>query len=177
MKFKSFYSLIRADQKLDVAPFLPRENPSCIFIATNTDAYDSIGGLDEKMERMMPGTGALVAAVEVASGVNPVGLLGSAYHPFPCHFHSLNIQPTHQQVVVGKEGPWMLTHLQKSYGVNPQRSCMIGDRLDTDIAMGHAGGMWTILTLSGVSTLKDAEAATARGQGPDGIMESIADLL
>ena len=81
-----------------------REIPGCIFVATNTDNADSIGSKDgpTSVPRMMPGTGGLVAAVSIASGVKPV--------------------------VVGKEGTWLLSHLQTDYGLVPSSSCMIGDR-------------------------------------------------
>jgi hypothetical protein len=44
-----------------------RELPGCLFVATNMDHADVIGN-----NRMMPGTGALVAALQVASGMEPV---------------------------------------------------------------------------------------------------------
>jgi ribonucleotide monophosphatase NagD (HAD superfamily) len=44
-----------------------RELPGCLFVATNLDHADHIGN-----NRMMPGTGALVAALQVASGMEPV---------------------------------------------------------------------------------------------------------
>lgn len=44
-----------------------RELPGCTLVATNLDHGDNIGN-----GRMMPGTGGLVAAVEVASGVKAV---------------------------------------------------------------------------------------------------------
>ncbi len=47
-----------------------REIPGCLFVATNGDHADKIGSNG----RMMPGTGGIVAAVEVASGVTPVRL-------------------------------------------------------------------------------------------------------
>lgn len=40
----------------------------CLLVATNLDCADNIGA-----GRMMPGTGGLVAAVEVASGRTAVG--------------------------------------------------------------------------------------------------------
>ena len=90
----------------DVCYFFFREIPGCLFIATNTDSADSIGevhgGLMSGVTRMMPGTGGLVAAVSAASGVSPV--------------------------VVGKEGPWLLSHLQADYALMPTSACMIGDR-------------------------------------------------
>jgi len=91
--------------KMMFQPITFREIPGCIFIATNTDSADSIGeayGGPNSVPRMMPGTGGLVAAVSVASGVSPV--------------------------VVGKEGPWLLSHLQADYALIPSSACMIGDR-------------------------------------------------
>lgn len=122
-----------------------RELPGCLFVATNTDCADSLGG-----DRMMPGTGGLVAAVRIASGVDPL--------------------------VVGKEGPWLLQHLEDEFRVDPSKSCMIGDRLDTDIAMGRAGGMKTVLVLSGVSTLEEAWEAQGKGEGPDVVVPGLGTL-
>lgn len=54
-----------------------RELPGCALVATNLDCADHIGGGggphgEGRGGRMMPGTGGLVAAVEVASGVKAV---------------------------------------------------------------------------------------------------------
>jgi hypothetical protein len=43
------------------------ELPGCLFVATNLDHADYIGN-----NRMMPGTGALVAALQVATAMEPV---------------------------------------------------------------------------------------------------------
>lgn len=42
--------------------------------------------------------------------------------------------------------------------------------------MGRAGGLKTVLTLSGVSTLPDAQAAAAAGTGADVIVNALANL-
>ena len=34
----------------------------------------------------------------------------------------------------------MLEHICRSFGISPGQICMVGDRLDTDIAFGQAGG-------------------------------------
>lgn len=52
----------------------------------------------------------------------------------------------------------------------------VSRRLDTDVAMGRAGGLKTVLTLSGVSTLQDAQAAAAAGTGADVIVSALANL-
>jgi hypothetical protein len=71
----------------------------------------------------MPGTGGLVAAVETASGAKAVN--------------------------VGKGGPWLFPFLCESLDLTPASTAVVGDRLDTDIAMARAGGMLSILPLTG----------------------------
>eukprot|EP00798_Chlamydomonas_sp_ICE-L_P006189 gene6189-2806_t len=115
--------------RLVYASICLREIPGCLFVATNPDHADHIGG-----GRMMPGTGGLVAAVELASGVKPL--------------------------VVGKGGPWLLPFLCSKCGLtDPSKAAIIGDRLDTDIALGREGGLRAILTLTGVSTLEEAQSS------------------
>jgi ribonucleotide monophosphatase NagD (HAD superfamily) len=53
------------------------------------------------------------------------------------------------QVNVGKGGDWLFDHLMQRYQIQPSRTAMIGDRLDTDIAMGKQGGLMTLLPLTG----------------------------
>jgi ribonucleotide monophosphatase NagD (HAD superfamily) len=50
---------------------------------------------------------------------------------------------------VGKGGPWLFPYLLSRYGLAPEETCIIGDRLDTDIAMGQEGGLVTLLPLTG----------------------------
>lgn len=56
--------------KLVYASCCLRELPGCVFVATNTDHADKIGGANPG--RMMPGTGCLVAALETATGQRAV---------------------------------------------------------------------------------------------------------
>ena len=51
---------------------------------------------------------------------------------------------------------------------------MVGDRLETDIAMGHAAGMATALPLTG-ATSREMLATTSIK--PDYVLERLADLL
>jgi hypothetical protein len=53
------------------------------------------------------------------------------------------------QVNVGKGGAWLFPYLLERYGLAPEQTCIIGDRLDTDIAMGREGGLVTLLPLTG----------------------------
>jgi len=56
----------------------------------------------------------------------------------------------------------------------PADAClMVGDRLETDIAMGRRVGMSTALVLSGVTRREDLAHSLIQ---PDYVLDSIADL-
>jgi 4-nitrophenyl phosphatase len=95
------------------------------FIATNTDpTYPVAGGL-------LPGGGAIVSAVQVATGVMPE--------------------------VAGKPHPPMRA-LLRSRGIG--EAWVIGDRVDTDIALADAEPDWrSILVLTGVTPADHASGA------------------
>jgi len=112
------------------------------FVATNLDRTFPAEG------RLLPGAGAIVAAVEAAAGRAP-------------------------DVVIGKPGLELARALEASTGVTPGMTILVGDRLDTDIALGRAAGMQTVLVLSGVSTRADLVAGSPE---PDAILESLAEL-
>lgn len=52
---------------------------------------------------------------------------------------------------------------------------MVGDRLDTDIALGKQGGLVTVLVLTGVAQPSDVEGL-ATGERPDFVLPSLASL-
>uniref|UniRef100_A0A1A7Z4G2 Glycerol-3-phosphate phosphatase n=1 Tax=Iconisemion striatum TaxID=60296 RepID=A0A1A7Z4G2_9TELE len=107
--------------------------------------------------KAVPGTGCLLQAVETAAQrrAQTVGK--------PCHF--------------------MFDCLASKFDVDRDRCLMVGDRLDTDILLGSNCGLKTLLTLTGVSTMEEAEAhwesgcTERKGMVPDYYVESIADLL
>ncbi|XP_061563592.1 glycerol-3-phosphate phosphatase [Cololabis saira] len=107
--------------------------------------------------RAVPGTGCLLQAVETAA--------------------------QRQAQTVGKPNHFMFDCVSSQFGVGRERCLMIGDRLDTDIKMGSNCGLKTLLTLTGVSTVADAEehlksgCEERRGMVPDFYVESIADFL
>nr|XP_040031636.1 glycerol-3-phosphate phosphatase [Gasterosteus aculeatus aculeatus] len=107
--------------------------------------------------KAVPGTGCLLDAVEMAA--------------------------QRQAQTVGKPNRFMFDCVASKFGVDPGRCLMVGDRLDTDIMLGSNCGLKTLLTLTGVSTVADAEAhqrsgcADRQGMVPDYYVESIADLL
>uniref|UniRef100_A0ACB8FNE5 Uncharacterized protein n=2 Tax=Sphaerodactylus townsendi TaxID=933632 RepID=A0ACB8FNE5_9SAUR len=104
-----------------------------------------------------PGTGSLTAAVETASG--------------------------RKAMVVGKPNTYMFECIVERFGVDPSRMLMVGDRLETDILFGKNCGLDTVLTLTGVSRLEEAQAymasdsPAAKDLVPHYYVDSIADLI
>ena len=96
------------------------------FIATNLDpTYPSEKGL-------LPGTGAMIAALGTASEVKPT--------------------------VIGKPEPIMYQLAMEQMNAHPETTAAIGDRVDTDILGGKRAGITTICVLSGASDRAEAEA-------------------
>jgi 4-nitrophenyl phosphatase len=79
-----------------------------------------------------------------------------------------------EPIVLGKPNLEMLTLLLQEFKLDPSQTCMIGDRLDTDILFGKNGNLYTILVLSGVSSFKDLENSCIK---PDLVLDSIASLI
>ncbi|HYL39835.1 MAG TPA: HAD-IIA family hydrolase [Candidatus Binatus sp.] len=96
------------------------------FVATNRDpTYPT--------ERWLrPGAGAIVAAIEVASGVTPI--------------------------TIGKPQPLLMEQAAHAAGADPRDAIVIGDGIVTDLAAARSVGARAILMLTGVSTRAAAEA-------------------
>lgn len=77
----------------------------------------------------------------------------------------------------------MFECVASQFGLDPERCLMVGDRLDTDIMLGSNCGLKTLLTLTGVSTVAEAEAnqksecPQRQKMVPDFYIDSIADIL
>ena len=90
------------------------------FIATNTDVtYPIEGG------RVEPGAGAIVSAIQTASGVAPR--------------------------VIGKPEPLLIRMIMRDAGISPAEVLVVGDRYETDILAGINAGVDTHLVLTGVT--------------------------
>ncbi|KAJ3336537.1 Fe(2+) transporter [Gonapodya sp. JEL0774] len=74
-----------------------------------------------------PGTGSLLAAL----------------------IHSVNRRP---DAVLGKPSQNMMNTILERFHLDPSKTCMVGDRLDTDIAFGKLGGLHTLLVMTGVTS-------------------------
>ena len=116
------------------------------LVVTNPDAGDVVAsggspGDPARIERVMPGTGALLAAIETASGT--------------------------EGIVVGKGGAWLPARLPALLGVedDPRRAILVGDRLDTDVAVAASAGLRSLLVMTGSSDAADLAAATTAVNG------------
>lgn len=95
----------------------------------------------------VPGTGAVLAAVEVASG-RRAEIAGKPER----HLFEMAIE------AAGGDG----------------RLAMVGDRVSSDIAGGRAAGLETVLVLSGTTSREEAKAADP---APDHVLDDLSGLL
>lgn len=95
----------------------------------------------------LPGTGAVLAAVETASGS--------------------------RAVIAGKPERHLFEMAREALG-ECEREAMVGDRISSDIEGGRRAGLETVLVFSGTTSREEAEAADPR---PDHVLESLAGLL
>jgi 4-nitrophenyl phosphatase len=101
---------------------------------------------------LVPGSGSIVAAVATAAQREPI--------------------------LMGKPSQLLAEVLAESSGVSASETLFIGDRVSTDIAMGHAAGMLTALVLTGVTRPDEARNALADFVIPDltglrGVLDSL----
>ncbi|KAK9476630.1 HAD-like domain-containing protein [Lipomyces japonicus] len=66
-----------------------------------------------------------------------------------------------QPVSLGKPSKAMMDCIKAKFEFNPDRACMVGDRLDTDIRFGSEGGLGTLFVLTGVNKEQDILADNA----------------
>jgi len=95
----------------------------------------------------MPGAGAIVSAISTATGVKPL--------------------------VIGKPSKHIVEIALERLGVRAARTVIVGDRLDTDVQSGKMVGAFTILVLSGATSLEKAKETKLK---PDLILPSISHI-
>ncbi|MFC1598249.1 HAD-IIA family hydrolase [Patescibacteria group bacterium] len=78
-----------------------------------------------------------------------------------------------EPVVIGKPNEGMVHLANKRLGLPPEDLAVIGDRLYTDMKMGHDHGLTTILVLSGETNKEDLSDAPWQ---PDFIFKDLAEL-
>ena len=97
-----------------------------LFYATNDDATLPI------KNRILPGAGVMVKALEVCTGIKPISIFGKP-------------QPTGIKLILQENN------------ISPKQALMFGDRLNTDIIAGNRAGVTTVLVLTGVTSSKMME--------------------
>ncbi|CAG8624242.1 5960_t:CDS:2 [Cetraspora pellucida] len=65
---------------------------------------------------------------------------------------ALNKKP---DAIMGKPNKPMMDCIAQKFKLNLERTCMIGDRLETDIQFGNNNGVTTLLVLTGIAAEKD----------------------
>ncbi|KAG0146689.1 hypothetical protein CROQUDRAFT_657039 [Cronartium quercuum f. sp. fusiforme G11] len=121
------------------------ENEDCHFILTNDDSTFPTDG------SIFPGSGAISAPLRYA-------LVGKK-----------------TPIVVGKPHQPMLDCILDKHHLDRSKTCMIGDRLDTDILFGINGKLSTLLVLTGVVSKADVQKVDAKIV-PEFVIESLGDF-
>lgn len=114
------------------------------LVATNPDRFCPVPGGGGE-----PDCAAIIAAIEACTGIT-------------C------------EVIFGKPSPIMIEAILDILKLPAAECMMVGDRLETDVAMGVSAGMATCLMLTGASTREDCENSTVR---PSLVLEKIDGLL
>ena len=128
-------------EKLRVAQRLIHRG--ALFIATNRD------GTYPVEDGVIPGAGAIISAIETASGSTPV--------------------------TIGKPRPVMIQLVMQKYALQPEQVAVIGDRLDTDIVCARRAGVAALLVTTGVTTLQQARRAKGELR-PDAVFPDLASF-
>jgi 4-nitrophenyl phosphatase len=127
-------------EKLRIATVLIRSGAQ--YIGTNPDlTFPTPSGL-------VPGTGAILAAISAATGVDPI--------------------------IVGKPKATMYQIALERMKISPENVLVVGDRPETDIAGAQQIGCHTALVLSGVT---DVQQAAAWHPTPDIIAADLAEVI
>ncbi|CDO68604.1 hypothetical protein BN946_scf184996.g35 [Trametes cinnabarina] len=101
-------------------------------------------------EGLLPGAGSISAPLRYALGRDPIA--------------------------IGKPKGTMLDCIRAKHDFDPKRTIMVGDRLNTDIEFGKAGGLSTLLVLTGITKENEISGPNASPTVPDYVTNSIGDL-
>lgn len=89
---------------------------------------------------------------------------------------SLACATSREPITIGKPEPHAYEAILRSAGVSAAESIMVGDRLDTDIAVGRRAGAQTVLVLTGVTSRIVADSAPEMWR-PDMIIGDLRSLI
>ncbi|WP_331233057.1 HAD-IIA family hydrolase [Natronorarus salvus] len=114
-----------------------------LFVGTDPDVTIPVGE-----NRVVPGSGAIVRAIAGVSGREPDRMMG-------------------------KPSETTIEAVRAAIGVPLEDCLVIGDRLDTDLAMGERAGMQSVLVRTGVT---DDRAIARSPVEPTHVIDSIAEI-
>jgi len=113
------------------------------FLATDPDRTYPVGD-----DQFVPGTGAISGALAAAADRKP-------------------------DRVLGKPSPTALEYAPRTDRGTAGGGLIVGDRLNTELAMGHRAGMATVLVLTGVCDWSDVDGVAFE---PDYVVDSLAAI-
>lgn len=96
----------------------------------------------------IPGSGAILSAMEAVAGREP-------------------------DAILGKPSEVAASAATTRLGAAPERTLVVGDRLDTDVALGERAGMTTAVVLTGVTIREDVERSSVT---PDHVLDSLGEV-
>lgn len=122
---------------------------ACLAIRDGADWFATNGDKTFPSEEgIIPGSGAIIAALNAATGNSPE--------------------------VVGKPSTGMIDEALQSLGTTKDETIMLGDRLDTDILAGVRARMPTMLVMTGVTDRRELDASDIE---PDVIVDDLEPLV
>lgn len=133
-------------KKLQIAFTALYQYKRAFLIATNPDRHGPLPGGGG-----VPDTGAIMAALERSANVK-------------C------------QEIIGKPNPHLLLSSLADVRVPPEDALMVGDTLETDIAVAHNAGTASALTLTGDSDIQDVVALGPKLR-PTWVVDNLTQLI
>jgi phosphoglycolate/pyridoxal phosphate phosphatase family enzyme len=157
--------------ELEQAGLKPVEGPEADWVVVAFDRTFDYGKLDVALQAVTRYGARLVGTnpdrtcpVEGGEIPDAAGMIGAVE----------GVTGRKVEPIVGKPSAITLAVALERLGLAAGECAIVGDRLETDIAMGKAAGLATILLLTGVTRAGDP--AIARWQ-PDHVLASLEDLL
>ncbi|OAD55141.1 Phosphoglycolate phosphatase [Eufriesea mexicana] len=100
-----------------------------------------------------------------------------------CFIRTIETACNRSAIMLGKPESFVSEYITKKYGLNPQRTLMIGDNCNTDILLGKRCGFKTLLVLTGITTQNDIHAMNTSAANskdlviPDYYANELGDVL
>lgn len=121
---------------------------ACIAVEEGAALYKTASGSAFFYgNRRLPGTGAIASLIEKTTGIEAEN--------------------------IGKPSKYMADTV-KTLGLNPKKTILFGDELESDIEFGNMLGFVTVLVLTGYDTINNANNSNTK---PDLVLKSIADII